>query len=230
MRDLRCVLLLIISPFILLVTKVSVNGDMVEFFNMKILLIRHGENQYTATGKLAGHLPVELNERGHEQAKQVAEHLKDVKLKAIFASPLVRTMQTAQPLADLKGMPILECPGIIEMRFGDWEDKLLKDLRKKKLWKAVQSAPSTVTFPNGESFRAAQARAVDTVEALAKEYSGKKDTIAIYAHSDIIKLVMAHYLGTPLDMFQRIAISTASISVLHFMKEARMVGAVNKTL
>ncbi len=197
---------------------------------MKILLIRHGENQYTATGKLAGHLPVELNEKGHAQAQRVADYLKEQKFKAIYSSPLVRTMQTAKPLAEQKGMDVIACPELIEIRFGDWEDQHLKDLRKKKLWKAVQSYPSTVVFPNGESFRAAQARAVDKVEALAREYSGKKDTIAIFAHSDIIKLVMAHYLGTPLDLFQRIVISTASISVLHFMKGVPMVGAVNQTV
>lgn len=178
-----------------------------------VFLVRHGENEYTKTGRLAGRIDgVSLNDAGREQATRVAERFADAPLAAIYSSPVLRCLETAQPLAEAKQLVVQPLDGVAEVDFGTWQGQALKDLQKDKLWTVVQHHPSAMTFPGGETMRCAQARAVDAIEAVAAAHP--EAAIAVFAHSDIIKMIVAHYLGTPLDLFQRIAISTASVSAI----------------
>lgn len=194
-----------------------------------ILLVRHGENAYTAEGRLAGHLPVALNEHGTRQAELLATHLASLPIGAIYASPLLRTQQTATPLANKLNLPLHPLNGMQEVDFGAWQGRLLKELRREKSWKSVQNQPASFTFPGGESFLQAQTRAVSAIQALSAKHAGKKELVAVFSHSDIIKLVLSFYLGQPLDLFQRIVIQTASISRLMLQDGACWVVSVNQT-
>lgn len=179
----------------------------------QLFLIRHGENDYTRTGRLAGWTPgVGLNEIGRRQALALAEKLKAVPLVAIYSSPLERARETAAPLAEAKKLEVQIVAGLGEVRYGQWQGKSLKRLARTRLWRTVQGLPSAMQFPEGETFRSVQSRAVDAVEALVRTHP--KDPIAVFSHGDVIKLVVAHYLGLPLDLFQRLMIATASITIL----------------
>jgi len=179
------------------------------------LLIRHGENEYVAKGRLAGRLPgVHLNENGKKQADAVAKAFAKAPIKAVYSSPMERCVETAKPLAVALDLEIVHRAGLIEVDFGEWQDKTLKQLRRRKLWKVVQANPSRMQFPGGETFANAQQRIVQDVETMAQEH-GPKDLIACFSHSDLIKLVVSYYLGQPVDLFQRIMIAPASISTLH---------------
>jgi probable phosphomutase (TIGR03848 family) len=181
---------------------------------MDILLIRHGENEYTRTGKLAGRLPgVHLNETGQKQAQALAARLGKAPLKAIYSSPLERAMETARPLAEALRLEVQICEAVREIDFGAWTGKSLKRLARTNLWREVQQRPSRMQFPEGETFLGAQVRAVQAVEQLARAHP--KQLIAVVSHADVIKLVVAYYLGQPLDLFQRLVISTASVTGLH---------------
>lgn len=178
-----------------------------------ILLIRHGENEYTQKGKLAGWTPgVHLNETGQAQARALAERLMEAPLKAIYSSPLERALETAGPLAQARKLPVQKCEGIGEVRYGEWTGRSLKVLTRTKLWKVVQRQPSAMEFPGGETLRAVQARALEAIEGIARKHP--KDLVALFSHGDVIKLVVAYYLGMPLDMFQRILINTGSITAI----------------
>jgi probable phosphomutase (TIGR03848 family) len=180
-----------------------------------ILLIRHGENEYVRKGRLAGRKPgVHLNENGRKQAETLAAMLAKAPIKAVYSSPLERTMETAAPIAKSRGLKVIERPGLLELDFGDWQDKTLKSLRRRKLWKTVQGRPSMMRFPNGESFSEAQQRVAAELEALVAMHK-PKDMFVCVAHSDLIKLALAYYLGLPLDLFQRLMVAPASISTLH---------------
>ena len=177
------------------------------------LLIRHGENDWVGK-RLAGQTPgVHLNEKGRRQAQAVAEALKDVPLKAIYSSPMERAMETAQPLADLSKLAIQVENGLIEIDFGKWQGKTIKQLRRMKLWKTVQTDPQNMRFPDGKSFVEAQTRLVASLEALNQQYE-EKDVIACFSHSDSIRLLVAHYLAMPINAFQRISIQPTSLSVI----------------
>lgn len=180
-----------------------------------ILLIRHAENDYVKTGKLAGRLPnVHLNPRGKLQAEALADILKPIRLRAIFSSPLERALETATPLAVAKNKDIIVRENLEEIKYGRWQGASLKGLRRRKLWHIIQSIPSLARFPEGESFPEAQARIVSELESLRAMHNTPKATIACIFHSDPIKLAVAHYIGLPLDLFQRLIIAPASISIL----------------
>ena len=180
-----------------------------------ILLIRHAENDFVKTGKLAGRLPnVHLNARGKLQADALAEVLKPIQLRAIYSSPLERAIETAAPLAALKKKEINIRENLSEIKYGQWQGASLKKLRRRKLWRIIQTVPSQARFPEGESFPEAQARIVSELETLRARHNTPKATISCIFHSDPIKLAIAHYIGLPLDLFQRLTIAPASVSVL----------------
>jgi probable phosphomutase (TIGR03848 family) len=178
-----------------------------------LVLVRHATT--AATGKrLGGWTPgVHLDEPGREQARATGERLADLPVAAVYTSPLERTRETAKAVARPHGLRTRVRRGLGEVDYGDWTDQPLGQLRRRKLWATIQTTPSRVTFPGGESIRGAQARAVDTVETLAAEHAD--ETFIAVSHADVIKAVLAHYLGMHLDSFQRLVVSPASASVLH---------------
>ena len=179
-----------------------------------LLLVRHGENDYTKTHKLAGRLPgVHLNEHGQKQAQALGDALKGVPIKAIYSSPLERAMETAKPIAESLGLTILKEKGLLETNVGDWQGRPLKRLYLLKHWKVVQRAPSRAQFPNGETFYDCQNRIVSTIDTILAQHK-PKDIVACVFHADPIKLAVAHYIGLPLDQFQRLGCDTGSVSAL----------------
>jgi probable phosphoglycerate mutase len=179
-----------------------------------IILVRHAVNDYVKTGKLAGWTPdVHLNDEGQAQAQALGKRLAGVPISALYASPLERTLETAEAIR--RHHPHLEIrhnEQMGEVRYGDWEGAKIADLRRHKMWDVIQEYPSRAYFPNGETLRGVQTRAVDEVERLVKAHPG--EMVVIVGHADIIKMVLAHYLGMHLDNFQRIMVSPASISTL----------------
>jgi probable phosphomutase (TIGR03848 family) len=181
-----------------------------------LLLIRHGENDYTKVHKLAGRLPgVHLNQHGQKQAQALGEALKDVPLKAIYSSPLDRAMETAAPIASTRGLEIIPEPDLLEVDVGKWQGKSLKVLRLMKVWKIVQNSPSRFRFPEGESFPEMQTRITGALERIVKKHNKPQDIVAVVFHSDPIKLAVAHFLGMPLDHFQRLGCDTGSLTAMY---------------
>ena len=191
-----------------------------------LFLIRHGENEWTERGALAGRTPcVPLNEKGKEQAHQVAERLKGQPITAVYSSPLLRCLETAQPLAAALNLSISVEPGILEVDYGEWRGGELKELSKLPEWKLVQLFPGGFRFPGGETLREVQNRVITTLERIRTEHAG--EVVAVYAHGDVLRTSLAYYLGTPLDLFQRIQISTASISLVAFHRFGPSILAMN---
>jgi probable phosphomutase (TIGR03848 family) len=181
----------------------------------RILLIRHGINDYVAKGLLAGRSPgVHLNPQGQGQAAALAGRLGGQSIAAIYSSPLERCQETALPLAARLGLELHTLEDVKETDCGDWTGMALEELRKTDLWQQVQINPSGFRFPNGESFFEIQFRMVASIERLHREHAGS--TVALVSHSDPIKLAIAYYLGVALDLFQRLEVSPASISELDF--------------
>ena len=180
-----------------------------------ILLIRHGENDYVKTNRLAGRLQgVHLNQNGQKQAQALAENLRAAPIKAVYSSPLERALETAGPIAQALGLEVQPRDGLIEVDIGEWQDQRIKALTRTKLWKVVQRAPSRMRFPGGEMFADAQYRICRELDAIAGTHD-PKDLLACVSHADPIKLAVAFFLGMPLDTFQRLSIAPASITTLY---------------
>ena len=185
-----------------------------------LLLIRHGENDYVKTSKMAGRLPgVHLNERGLQQADALKDALANVPLKAVYASPLERAVETAEPIAKAHNLEVQLHPDLMDTDIGSWQGRSWKVLRRTKKWKLVQGAPSRFTFPDGESFMQAQTRLASCLDEVAASHK-PKDIVAVVFHADPIKLVIAHYLGMPLDNFQRLGCDTGSMTSIYLGKSS----------
>lgn len=179
-----------------------------------LLLIRHGENQFVKKGRIAGRLPdVHLNENGQAQARAVAEQLADAPIKAVYSSPLERSMETAAPIAEKLALQVIPRDGLMELDMGEWTGKKVKGLSRLKIWRIVQNAPSRMVFPAGESFAQAQFRITQELDWISGQHN-KDEIVVCVSHSDPIKLAVAFYLGLPLDLFQRMHVAPASITAL----------------
>jgi probable phosphomutase (TIGR03848 family) len=171
-----------------------------------LFLIRHGLTAHTGR-TLYGRTPgVPLDERGRAQAIALAERFALVRLTAVYSSPLERCVQTVEPLAAAKRLPILELDA------GRWTGRSLASLRRTRAWGELVGRPSVGSFPDGESFADAHRRIVAEVEAIARRH--RRGRVAIATHGDVVRMLVAYFSGAPLDEFQRIVADAASVSVV----------------
>ncbi len=194
-----------------------------------VLLVRHGQTPTTGKvlpGRAKG---LHLADKGREQAAVAAERIAPfgAKVAAVYASPLERTRETAAPIARALKQRVRTNRGLLECDFGDWTGAELKALAKLPEWKTVQRYPSGFRFPGGESFTEMQTRITDTVTALVREHAGK--VVVAVSHADPINAVVAHAMGTHLDLFQRIVVSPCSVTAILYGAEGPVVLCVNST-
>ncbi len=183
-----------------------------------VLLLRHGLTASTGPVLAGWTKGLALNEAGRDQAAALGQRLAGLPLAAMVSSPLDRCLQTAQAVLDARPGPALQVDGRLgECRYGDWTGQELKKLAKDPLWKVVQSHPSAVTFPGpeGEPLRDTQARAVNAIRNWNATL-GPDATYAVCSHGDVIKAIVADALGMHLDLFQRIAVDPASLTVIRY--------------
>ena len=179
-----------------------------------LLLIRHASTDWVGRG-LAGRRPgVGLRDTGREEATALADRLSSLELVALYASPLERTMVTAEAIAAARPVVVEPLPGVLEVDFGLWTGQQLDALRQDPLWPVVQSSPSRLRFPGGESPLEVQARSVAAIETVLSRHP--QGTVAVVAHADVIKILLATYAGAPLDAFQRFDVAPASVSAVQF--------------
>lgn len=192
----------------------------------RLLLIRHAPTPETGK-RLTGRLPgVSLDEAGVRSAQATARRLSAVNLSAIYASPIERTWETALEVARMQRARPIPHDGLLEVDYGAWSGRTMRSLYPLKAWRTVTLTPSRMVFPGGEALADAQRRGVVACEEIVSRHRGK--TVAAVTHADIIKAVLSHYLGQPLDLFQRIGVSPASVSVVEFHHDRPpMVTAIN---
>lgn len=180
----------------------------------RLLLVRHAVTAHTGP-ILSGRMPgIDLSERGREQASATAARLARLPIGVVYASPIERTQQTAALVAAHHDLPVLTLEGVVEAEYGDWTGGEIKELAKTPEWKVVQAAPSRARFPGGESIQEMQARTVAALDEVIARHPGVN--IVVVSHADPIKSAIAHYTGVHLDLFQRIHVSPASVTVLEF--------------
>lgn len=177
----------------------------------RLMLIRHAVTAQTGP-LLSGRTPgIDLSDKGREQAKALGERLSKLPIAIVYASPIERTTQTAAAVAEHHGLEVQSLPGVLEADYGEWTGGKLSDLAKTDLWKTVQRSPSRARFPNGESLAEMQARMVVALEDVVARHHGQ--LVVVVSHADPIKAAIAHYTGVHLDLFQRIVVSPASVTV-----------------
>lgn len=187
-----------------------------------VILVRHGRSTANAKGVLAGRSPgVTLDSTGRQQARDTGERLAAVPLAGVVSSPLRRCRQTSTAILEHQsGSPATSIDkGITECDYGQWQGRALAELATEELWSVVTTQPSAVVFPGGESLAAMQSRAVAAVRGQDAVFGAQYGQDAVWAavsHGDIIKAVLADAFGMHLDLFQRIHVNPASVSIIRY--------------
>jgi probable phosphomutase (TIGR03848 family) len=184
---------------------------------------------------LPGRAPgLHLADEGRVQADTVASRIAGLRdrrgkhqVEAVYASPLERASETAEPIGTQLGLPVRIEAGLLECDFGEWTGAELKALAKLPEWKRMQRWPSGWRFPGGESFTEMQTRMLGCVGTLCARHRG--GTLVAVSHADPIKAAVAHALGSHLDLFQRIVVSPCSVSAVAYGDSGPTVLAVNAT-
>ncbi len=198
-----------------------------------VLLVRHGRTTANTSGVLAGRMAgVRLDETGEQQARAAAERIAVVPIAALVTSPQERCRQTAKAIAVARpGSPgPVTDRGLAECDYGEWQGRKIRELAKEKLWTTVQRHPSAAAFPGGESMVAMRHRAVEAVrrhDAAVEAEHGPGAVWVAVSHGDIIKAVLADALGMHLDLFQRINVDPASVSIVQYTADRPYVLASN---
>lgn len=193
----------------------------------QLLLVRHAVTEHTGP-LLSGRLPgIDLSERGVVQAEHVAARLAPLPVRAVYASPIERTTQTAQRIAAHHALEVRALDGVIEADYGEWTGGKIADLATTDVWKVVQRAPSRARFPGGESIREMQARTVSALEHVLAKH--QHEMVVVVSHADPIKSAIAHFTGMHLDHFQRVHVAPASVTALEFHAHACVLLKCNDT-
>ena len=193
-----------------------------------VLYVRHGQTPTTGKvlpGRAAG---LHLADTGRSQAEAVAQRIGALKrVDAVYASPLERARETAAPIAAARGLRVRVDKGLLECDFGEWTGGSLRDLARKPEWQTVQRYPSGFRFPEGESFREMATRIASTAGRQRSQHPGQ--VVVAVSHADPIKAAVADALGVHLDLFQRISISTCSVTAIAYGDGGPIVLTVNDT-
>jgi probable phosphomutase (TIGR03848 family) len=191
-------------------------------------LIRHGLHEFGAH-RLAGRTPnVHLSQEGVRQAEHIAEILSRESIRRIYSSPLERTRETALLFGKKLNLPVQIKNEFIEVDFGDWTGRDFQELDSIPEWKQFNLFRSGTRVPGGEHILEIQKRAVNGLEELKKE--NPFESMVIVSHGDVIRSLIAYYLGIPLDLFQRIEVEPASISILTLEDYAPKIRCINRCL
>src|SRR6266568_7967035 len=149
---------------------------------MLLLLIRHGLTEHVGS-KLSGWASgVHLSDEGRAQTARLVERLHDVAIDAVYSSPLDRAIETAQPVAKDHKVRVRQRDEIGEVKYGALEGRSLRSVAKSKIWSRLRAWPSDVRFPDGESLRETQARALAAIERIRAEHP--KQVVAVVSHGD----------------------------------------------
>ncbi len=179
-----------------------------------LLLIRHGESTWNVEGRLPGQLPgIELTGEGRAQAQRLANALRILSLSSIISSPLERAVQTAEYLAQERALTIQREPDLMDIELGHWSGRNRDALfQSDPTWKAFVRDP-LVAPADVETFPELEQRVVTAIERwLSQDATGPLP--AFVTHADVIKLLLAHYLGLEAGRARSLSIDNASVSVV----------------
>ena len=188
-------------------------------------LLRHGEP--AVFGRINGRLPgVGLSVKGRAEIAVVAGRLAAEKIEAIYSSPLQRTRETAEILADRLGLPIQYREDVIELDFGEWTGLTADQIRQDERWQMWSNCRSIAAIPGGESWRPVQDRVVGALFDLRRRHPS--GSIVLVSHGDVIRAGLLFALGMPLDFYSRIEVALASLSTIRLDDSGIRVLALNE--
>ncbi|MGE5571985.1 MAG: histidine phosphatase family protein [Bacillota bacterium] len=183
---------------------------------MKIILIRHGQTRWNKEEVFRGRADIPLDETGMAQAEAVAAALAQMKISAVYSSPLARAAETARIVARPQGLPVQLVDDLADIDCGGWEGVPVYEARSRypEMFEAWQEAPHTVTFPGGESLDQVANRAVAAVDRIVASHAAEGETVAVVSHRVVNKLLLLRILGLGSPAFWRIRQDTCCVNII----------------
>jgi 2,3-bisphosphoglycerate-dependent phosphoglycerate mutase len=179
---------------------------------LEILLIRHGQTDWNRDRRIMGQRPIPLNEVGREEAAKTAQSLKDTPLDAVYSSPVLRAMETAEFLLQGRGLALHPAPHVAEIDYGDWIGKTFDEVMGEEAFHIYHKTPHHAQPPGGEKMLDVYRRSTEFIEELRKKHPGGR--VAVVSHADVIKTILVHYLNLQLNDILKLRIDNGSLSLL----------------
>ena len=176
---------------------------------MQVILVRHGETEYNAQGRLQGYSPVSLSTRGHQQAMLVGPRVQPLRPTVLYSSDIQRAHETAAILSEHVGLPVQPCTGLREWNIGNWIDRMAEEFYAHLA--AIGAHPATHVPEGGESQEQTQARMVAQMQAWADQHAAA--TILGVSHGMAIDLFVRHILGLDVRQCPPYRIANASVNI-----------------
>ncbi len=196
----------------------------------RLILVRHGQTDWNVKERFRGRFDVPLNETGVLQAKLTARRIASAwRPSAVYSSPLIRAMSTAQAIAESLSLPVRELPEMIDMNFGVWEGLSPDEVRAR--WpqdlEAWYSAPHTVLIPGGESLHHVRQRCEQVIEALKKAHPDQ--TVVAVGHTDLNRTLLLLVLGLGNDRLWHLRQDTCAINEIEIENGDFTLVSMNQT-
>ncbi len=160
----------------------------------EIILARHGETKWNVEEVFRGRIDIELNQTGIKQAELLAEHLSELKIEAVYSSPLKRALDTAQAIARHHKLKVNASPGLIDCDFGQWQGLQLQEVkdRYKELYQQWAESPQLIKIPDGESLDEVRERALKVVNRVIAQHT---EAVVLVSHRVVNKVLICALLG-----------------------------------
>jgi len=179
-----------------------------------LLLVRHGQTESNITGYFMGRSNEDISELGYTQVRSLSSRLTEFPIASVYTSPLKRTLNTARLLAEPHKLEPEVLDDLIEIGLGDWEGLHRDEISGKwpEIWRQSRIDPSDITLPNGESFQQVTERAVRAFTQMVAGNTGQH--VLAVTHDAVIRVLVAHVLGTSNSIYRRLEINNASLSII----------------
>lgn len=161
----------------------------------KLILVRHGETDWNQVDRIQGWLDIPLNEEGIKQAERLAKELSEMKIAAIYSSPLKRALQTAKAIAEKQHLKVRKVSALKEINQGKWQGLLVSEAKRryKKLYSRWLCEPLKVRPPEGESLEEVSQRVEKACQRIVD--NPPRETVCLVTHKVTAALIKCHYLS-----------------------------------
>jgi broad specificity phosphatase PhoE len=196
---------------------------------MKLLLVRHGESEYNSARRFAGHVDIDLTDKGRRQVEKLRERLLEEKIDAVYCSDLVRAQKTAEIALSGRNIQVVTCPELREISYGEIEGLEFNEIKTRfpEVAKQLAKSETELSFPGGETFPQFVDR-VTTFTARLKQHA-ENDSILVVAHGGPLRALMCSMLGIGQGCWWQLSVDNASLSILQTYPRGSVLSLLNET-
>jgi broad specificity phosphatase PhoE len=195
----------------------------------EVILVRHGETEWNVAEVFRGRIDIGLNETGLEQAELLAKCLRDIRIDAIYSSPLKRALKTAERIAGYHELNVETTPALVDFDYGEWQGLSRQEVkdRYKELYAQWLNHPGQVKIPAGESLDDVRRRVTSVIDkVIAAKYEG---SVVLVSHRVVNKVLICALLGLDNSHFWNIRQDTGGMTNFTYQKERFILTRHNDT-